>query len=274
MEVRTQHAEAKCSFRPAISDTSRQIVSTNFDYMGESLEDRVQRLAVRDVERREQVRGALENMQYQDCTFQPALNPMTQAIASQNHDRKSVDSDTPSSVYERLFRTANKQRSVDDGSSEYTFKPEIDPRANRRYSHVRSHYDCKEGLMENIRDDLIRKEELIEERRRQLAEEETAECTFVPGTKPPLENQRSAPAVVSGLGRFFQLKEMAQKQQEEQRARENKVFRPEQASRSRYGGVTIPEPFGLSDQRDNSRYRGKTATPEHSVTGSSPHVTT
>jgi len=253
MEVRTQHAEAKCSFRPAISDTSRQIVSTNFDYMGESLEDRVQRLAVRDVERREQVRGALENMQYQDCTFRPVLNPMTQVIVSQNHEKKSVDIDTPSCVHERLYRTANKQRSVNDGSTEYTFKPDADLRANRRYSHVRSHYDCKEELMENIRHDLVRKEEMIEERRRQLAEEETAECTFVPGTKPTFENPRPAPAVVSGLGRFFQLKEMAQRQREEQRVRENKVFRPEQASKSRYGGVTIPEPFGLTDQRDNSR---------------------
>merc|ERR1719506_3230917 len=38
-ELRSQHADAKCTFKPEISDTSRQIVSGNVEYVGETTEE-------------------------------------------------------------------------------------------------------------------------------------------------------------------------------------------------------------------------------------------
>merc|ERR1719181_2553484 len=55
-ELRSQHADAKCTFKPDISDTSRQMVSANIEYVGETSEERFNRLAVKDVQRRDQVR--------------------------------------------------------------------------------------------------------------------------------------------------------------------------------------------------------------------------
>jgi hypothetical protein len=45
-ELRSQHADATCTFKPEISDTSRQIVSGNVEYVGETTEERINRLAV------------------------------------------------------------------------------------------------------------------------------------------------------------------------------------------------------------------------------------
>merc|ERR1719324_1352288 len=91
-ELRSQHADAKCTFKPDISDVSRQMVSTNIEYVGETSEERFNRLAVKDVQRRDKVRSELEELHYRDCTFKPALNEKSQMLASKFDDAASVDS--------------------------------------------------------------------------------------------------------------------------------------------------------------------------------------
>lgn len=54
------------------------------------------------------------------------------------------------------------------------------------------------------------------------------------------------PVAVSGLDRFFELKNLALKKQQEQQEREQRVFRPETISAQGVKGVTVPEPFQLS----------------------------
>merc|ERR1719181_599351 len=49
-ELRSQHADAACTFKPEISDASRQIVSGNIEFVGETVEERINRMAVKDVE--------------------------------------------------------------------------------------------------------------------------------------------------------------------------------------------------------------------------------
>lgn len=254
MEVRSNHAEAVCSFKPEISGTSRQMVSNNLEYVGETPEERVDRLAVKDVERRDKVRDALEQLHYRDCTFRPAVNPMSQRIARDDMSDCSADV-TP--VHERLYRPSsnNKSRSTDDARmDECTFKPAMDAKSMKRFGHVRPSYDSSgTRVMENIRDAQDRREEQLMTRRLEVGEQERQECTFTPGTHRPYE-EPSCPVVVSGLDRFFELKEMASKRQRELHDRHLKVFHPE-ASNTRCNGVTIPEAFNLSKRREDSQTR-------------------
>lgn len=255
MEVRAQHADAECSFKPKISETSRQMVSGNLDFVGETLEDRVHRLAVKDVERRDQLRGALEQLHYRDCTFKPEVNGVSQLLASRLDDASSTDSGADGSqVHERLYRSAlSKSRPCDDfNREEYSFQPQIDPRSAKRFAHIKPHYSSNGcGIMENIRLELERKQELLLERRQELEEQQFASCTFAPETGKSYEEPQR-PVIVSGLGRFFELRSLAQRQRLEKEEREVKLFRPEMFT-TRCGGVTIPEPFDLScGQRDDT----------------------
>lgn len=250
MEVRTQHAQAQCSFRPEISDTSRQIISNNIEFVGETSEERINRLAVKDVEHRDQVRGALEQLQYRECTFKPCLNPTSQALAAKFDEVASLDSGADAAagvpVHERLYRSGLNRVPNSDSSrmEECTFKPNIDPQTAKRYAYVKGHYTGDGArLMDNIKEELDRKEDYLIEKRREKEELENADCTFAPSTTKPYEEPEH-PVVVSGLGRFFELREMAQRQQRQKEEREIKAFHPE--ANTKYDGVTIPEPFNLS----------------------------
>jgi len=251
-EVRAQHADANCSFRPEISDASRQIVFGNIDYIGETTEERVNRLAVKDVERRDKVRDALQQLHYSDCTFKPNVNPTSQMLASKLIDDAVCSADCGADaaagkpVHERLYKSGigSRSRCSEDSFFEEgcTFRPDIEQKA--RFAHVKGHYGGDGSkLMDNIREELEKKEEHLMELRRALEEDESAECTFAPDVVRPYE-EPSQPVVVNGLGRFFELRDMAVQQQRDQQERETKVFHPE--TRTRCGGVTIPEPFDLS----------------------------
>eukprot|EP00416_Gambierdiscus_australes_P035372 CAMPEP_0171118904 /NCGR_PEP_ID=MMETSP0766_2-20121228/95867_1 /TAXON_ID=439317 /ORGANISM="Gambierdiscus australes, Strain CAWD 149" /LENGTH=80 /DNA_ID=CAMNT_0011581523 /DNA_START=15 /DNA_END=254 /DNA_ORIENTATION=- len=79
--------------------------------------------------------------------------------------------------------------------------------------------------MENIREEMERKQELLLERRREAEAQQLVGCTFTPethGGRSYEEPQR--PVVVSGLARFFELRTLAQKRQQELQQREVKVF--------------------------------------------------
>jgi isochorismate synthase EntC len=64
------------------------------------------------------------------------------------------------------------------------------------------------------------------------------------------------PVIVRGLGRFLELRDLARKQQAEQKQREQKVFAPNKAYEPR--SYTVPKPFKLSEtSKDSIRRRLK-----------------
>lgn len=252
-EMRLQHAEAECPFAPKISEHSRQLVSLNVDFVGETVEERVDRLAGRDAARKERLRGALEQLQYRDCTFRPSLNTTSQALAAAVRDRDVAAGESVSdAVHERLYRSAlGKPVSCGDEASqrdsECSFQPQLDQKSARRYAHVKPHYThAGSCVMDTIKDELLKREEHLAELRHAREEELQEQCTFAPETGRAYEEPRT-PVPVSGLGRFFELRELAQKQQQDREERERRAFRLEQAGAApRFHGVTIPEPFELS----------------------------
>lgn len=257
LEVRVHHADSStCSFRPRILDASREIVASNFDYVFETPDEIINRLACKDVERRERQRSILEQQRYHDCTFKPDVNNFSHVLVSRTEDAVSCTDSSSSGlpVHERLYRSAqNKCKSSDDSTAEEcNFKPQVHPNSAKRFAHVKARYTSTgSGIMENIREQLERREELLRERRREMAEEELANCTFAPEPyKPPLE-ELQRPVSVPGLDRFFQLRSLAQRQQQEMQERQARLFRPETCTK-RYSGMTIPEPFDLSFQREAS----------------------
>ena len=108
--------------------------------------------------------------------------------------------------------------------------------------------------MDNIRQEQEKKAEYLLERRRELEEERNADCTFTPSVTEGFQDIQR-PVAVSGLDRFFELKTLALKKQQEQMEREQKVFRPESVAHQGLS-VTVPEPFQLGKFADDLRQWG------------------
>ncbi|CAE7207648.1 HMG1 [Symbiodinium natans] len=240
LEVRTRHAESDCCFQPTTG---------NHLDLGETPEERIHRLAVQDVERREQTRVELEQLHRKDCTFKPQINAVSEMLASSRNEASTFSSGRPeeSGPHERLYRSAmSKHRAGEDEwlSDECSFRPQLDPRSSKRFSHIKSRYANRSDLLESIRQEQEKKAEYLLERRRELEEEKAANCTFAPRVKEVFQDSQK-PIAVSGLDRFFELKSLALKKQQEKLEREQRVFRPE--SVAVHEGVTVPEPFQLSE---------------------------
>lgn len=251
-EMRSQHVEAECPFAPKLSEHSRQLVSLTVELLGRTAEEKVNRLAVQDAARRERLQGALAQLQYRDCTFKPSLNPTSHALATAARGRDgAADEPLPDAVHERLYQAAlGRPRCGDETpqlDSECSFRPQLDQRSAKRYAHVKPHYARgRSCVMDSIKDDLLKREAHLAELRQERDKENQAQCTFAPEPGRIYKEPRR-PVPVSGLGRFFELRELAQKQQQDREDRENRAFRSEMAvADPRFNGVTIPEPFELS----------------------------
>ena len=67
----------------------------------------------------------------------------------------------------------------------------------------------------------------------------------------PHTSETVSPVLVRGLGRYVELKEMAKRQAEAQKQREQKAFLTEPPGRLQ--AFTVPEPFELSKPRLNEK---------------------
>lgn len=242
-DIRIQHASDKSAFTPKINVSSRQLVATNLDFLRSTPSDTTERLAVKDVGRRGQRQQDLVKLHYQDCTFKPALNRASRQMAARS---PSVDSLAAGAVQaSRPAAEGRSKSSADHEVDKCTFKPVVSPGTAKMFAHVRSHYTGHgAAIMDQVRQELERKSEQLAARRRELEERELAECTFAPGTSKPFED-RLEPVRVSGLDRFFELRDLAARRQQEQQRREEKLLSPD-LSDARIGGLTIPVPFELS----------------------------
>lgn len=249
--IRSRHAEAKCSFKPDINVSSRQLVASNLDFLKSTPQGTTERLAVKDVDRRGQRQQHLADTHTQDCTFQPAVNnpAPSQTVGSAASPGKATGASGGESAHERLYRAAmERPKSVGSPESEEcTFKPQVDPEAARRFAHVKPHYaGSGSDVMEKVKVELDRRSGALAEKRRIAEAKEMALCTFSPRLGGGCHYEdRTRPVPISGLDRFFELRSLAIRKREEQQSREEQVFRPE-LSDARCFGVTIPVPFELS----------------------------
>ncbi|POM73968.1 Hypothetical protein PHPALM_9136 [Phytophthora palmivora] len=123
-----------------------------------------------------------------------------------------------------------------------------------------------ESLLHLIEAERQKKADEIEAKRNVQELKELEECTFQPnleksrrkgksegkGSPSPPRNSdaEDKPVIVRGLGRFLELRDLARKQQAEQKQREQKVFAPNTTYEPR--SYTVPKPFKLSETSKES----------------------
>ncbi|KAH7460800.1 uncharacterized protein KRP23_14506 [Phytophthora ramorum] len=205
-------------------------------------------------------------------------------------ERRSADDSSSSRVVLRQYFANKRFRSrvaleMEEASkAECTFQPSLGASKTRngssnaakmynREPRSRSKLEWQsENLLHLIEAERQKKSDEIEAKRNAQELKELEECTFRPNLQKPRRRGKSdakgspspprdveadeKPVIVRGLGRFLELRDLARKQQAEQKQREQKVFAPNTTYEPR--SYTVPKPFKLSESnRDSIRRRLK-----------------
>ena len=121
--------------------------------------------------------------------------------------------------------------------------------APERISHNPEHVD---SLTARLATEQREREERLERIRRKVEADKMKDCTFAPETgKQTPSTAEDKPLIVRGLGRYMELKQMAKRQSEAQKQREQKAFLIEPPSRLH--PYTVPEPFVLHEKTRDER---------------------
>eukprot|EP00908_Phaeocystis_cordata_P022344 Transcript_4765.p2 GENE.Transcript_4765~~Transcript_4765.p2 ORF type:complete len:526 (-),score=240.96 Transcript_4765:142-1719(-) len=245
-----QQQQQRRLFKPVISDASAILLQARPERLNETPADKTERLAYLDAQRREGVRQQLQQQQAQECTFRPQIDAISARLArSKTRDELSANSRgkaKKAQIAEAIEREA---------LAECTFQPKMHARSGVLAEQVGARAplrgEAAHELTRRIEVQQAEREARLERCRREAENEKLKECTFQPKIHTKATPETGSPVVVRGLGRYVELKEMAKRQAEAQKQREQKAFLTEPPARLQ--PYTVPEPFKLSKPRLDER---------------------
>ncbi len=235
-ELQAKLAERNYTFKPQINKTSEFIANTMDERHSEDFEQQVRRLSDMAVEKRMDKYQKLEKEHYAQYTFEPSINPQSKKLSRASSLNELANNEN--ARQKRLMKLEEQNSLIENACS---FKPTIIQ--NRKFSNVPSYYRNPDDIMKTIDEKNKIKEKKLEEIKRQSEQEELRACTFRPEANlARIDHDKQVQ--IRGLERFLELKELAKKQEEERKEREEKVFRlnPKQDPEQHY---TVPQPFNL-----------------------------
>jgi len=263
--------EEECTFRPRLAAAGSAVhVAEEKRY--ESLEARINRLAVKDVQSFEARKKELEQEFYKDCTFEPTTNSGRKKGAGAKRGGRPPQK-TPQAL-EELYKNSRAARSLEKlekeaserFEAEHTFKPrvvarrksgaapaggggdEVVPSARLQISVLDS-----DMVMERIKRYREEREQKLREQEEALAREELQHCTFKPRTNQgrggAAAQKAKGPSLkkMPGTSSFLQQRRRAKEQQEEKRRLEEKIFLTDASKLGRKATCTEAKPFRLSN---------------------------
>jgi len=237
--------DEELTFNPDIGNADEILEKKHDPRVKESFLERVERLSLKDAERKRAMNAQIEEEYYSQFTFRPEID---------GHSKKLGRAATSEELYRNEKMRASKARLKAGAEKafeeECTFQPMLGPSAKfdpAKLNKYRLNLEDPEGLTERIEEHRREREQRAEEARKEKDYEALKECTFQPNVSISKREEEDAdgPVIVRGLGRHLELKEMAKKKEEERLAREEEIFKTN--PREAKGGYTVPQPFNLSD---------------------------
>jgi hypothetical protein len=221
------------SFKPNLNRTSIIIAESNLMRASENHNDKYERLAYKDKQKKEAIHQLIEDQYYQQFRFQPELNDIS----------KSIGQSTNVSDYQ--WQAERKKRKIDLIQKEkYEFKPTLltskNPDTQPKYNDptVQERKKKKIAFAQKVQEF-----------------NELKECTFVPNTNKnvssvdPQQLQQQGPIVIKGLGTHLERMDKAKKNDIDRKEAEENAFKVKVKPQDTDLNYTIPEPFHLSEQR-------------------------
>lgn len=212
--------------------------------MDKSVEEKLDRMSREEHEKRENKKAMIQQEYYAKYSYEPKINHISKQIA-RNSSLDELAYDEEGKIRKRLLAgqlTAEKEQVC-------TFKPDI----NKYKFSVQSKYADADNLLDNIKEEIRKKDEKVDVYRSIKDSEELKDCTF----KPKIKNKKpesSHPVIVSGLDRFLELKELKKRYDQEKKEREDKVFGLKNKN-NRDNYYTVPEPFNLTAENKDENLK-------------------
>jgi hypothetical protein len=228
-----------CTFKPKIDKTSAYMVEAMPERVAETLESRAKRMSNDELMKRVQVRAQMESEQYAAYKFEPQINALSKQLGR-------------SATLEELAYNAEGQRErklmAEAQEHNYSFQPVC--ATSKKYAKVESDYRQGDAVLKTIEERQKERMEKLEALKKQQEFDELKSCAFRPQvTEKPAQ---SGPVVVHGMDRYLELREIAKRQSEEKKDREDKAFMvnvkhdPEHL-------YTVPRPFQLHPSNKEQR---------------------
>jgi len=240
-KMQAMDSDDSCTFKPDTGNANAVLArSRHVGRLGETTEERWQRLSSQEAERRNMLIASLAKEQDSKYPFKPQLCETSFEIG---HSR---DLDELASNDSRLRSREDVARQLDDADGqECTFRPQIKrvPSPNR--------IGPPEALIDRISELNRQRNAMYQEQKAAAEYEEFSECTFAPETNKK-RPKHDGPIVVRGLGRHLELSELRKRKGDERKSKEEQVFH--EKPQPPKNGRTVTEPFDLkSEQRDHKR---------------------
>ena len=238
-EIRAKSGAAEqCTFRPAVDRTSSIIVESMPERLNETESDRLQRLYKGDTPYKGKGKARAEQQIYSEVTFEPQINPISKTLG-----RSASLSELAYNVSKAQEKKQQAEMRVAEMERECTFQPQL--YRNETFGHVESKYGQSKDVMRKIQEEEHSKQLKFEEMKKMKEFEELKNCTFQPEMIEPRLETDTTVTEVKGLDRFLQLKDLARRQEEERKLREEQVFKLNPKGHVSEVPYTIPQPFNL-----------------------------
>lgn len=195
----------------------------------------------------------LQQQHYSQFKHRPEIDAISARLA-----RPKTDSELSANPHGKALKASLAKKRQSAEQAECPFKPTLDARSHalassqpERISHNPEHVDT---LTARLAHEQSERHERLERMRRQVEADTMKDCTFAPqiAKEATPSTADDKPLIVRGLGRYMELKQMAKRQAEAQKQREQKVFLTEPPARLQ--PYTVPEPFLLHDKVCDERF--------------------
>jgi len=212
----------------------------------ETPEERSDRLAVKDAERKRAAQRVREREHYAQFTYEPELNDKSYELAPHG----STIDDLARDERRDLARRRAQAELEREFREQHTFEPNLDRSNEARKARDTSQYAMDYGVggdAVSARIEAYRREKEIalENLRKRAEYRELEQCTFRPQpiAREPRAMGSPSASKVKGMDSFLRKQAKARELEEEKRERYAKAFLENLDDFDRRGRRTIPEPF-------------------------------
>ena len=255
--------DEECTFSPDIGNAANILRQSRHAHkLIETPEERAERLAFEDADRKRTGQREREREYYSQFTYEPELNEKSRRLAPNATDLSDL-------VYDERRELARKRAHAEKArefEEEYTFQPNLNESAEARRARSTSGYTMDLGVGGDAVSARIRmyqreKTDALENLRRRASYRELEECTFHPETisEAPGSMRIPSSSKVRGMDSFLQKQAKARQLEEEKRERYAKAFFEDLDNFDRRHRRTIPEPFSVAENIDEKEERRRVA---------------
>ena len=231
-EMITRLHKTSCNFTPEINKVSKYITQSDKSRMGKNIEERL----IGSLEKNRSLKVKLQEEHFGSFRFEPSINTISKSIGR---------STSLNEIANNRVSSAKKMKKLEEKAADEERKHSFTPTTtkSRKFEYISSSYKQSERLSDVVREEISVKQRKIDEDKRIKEIEEMKECTFTPSSTGG-RFYHSGKVSVKGIDRFFELKAIAHRRDQETKQREERVFfkNPKGNSESFH---TVPRPFNI-----------------------------